>query len=138
MELELPVFDELLRPDAKPVIAVTRMRLRSWLLLPAAILRFRRLYDHARRHPSFVRGTVALAGPSLILNISVWDSRAQMLLWSGCDDHVAAVRWAYRHASEVWSSYWELDRLSHSANCWDGRTELAGLQRGARRANGGA
>lgn len=114
----------MLRTHTQPVAAFTRIRLRSALLTPVALLRFRRLYRYARRSPAFIRGSVALAGPRTLLNVSVWADRAEMLMWSGGDEHVAAVRWSYRIASEVWSAYWALDHMSASAFLWGGEVCL--------------
>lgn len=44
-----------------------------------------------------------------------------MLLWSGSDAHVRAVRSTYGKVREVWSADWRLRRQSPSAVVWNGR-----------------
>lgn len=116
---------EILRPsivsdDARPVVAMTRIRVRHvWLLIPALAM-FWRLYREAHTTPGFIRGQVSLANLWTLTNFSIWHNRRAMLRWSGSNGHVSAVRWTYKHAVEVWSSEWELHRVSSSAHGWDG------------------
>ena len=72
-------------------------------------------------HAGLIRGEVAVAGPTVLTNVSLWRSKRQMLLWSGNDDHVRTVQWTYARTIEVWSAFWTLDASSPSAGAWNGR-----------------
>ena len=104
----------------RAVATVTRMRLRHWWHLLPAIRMFRDVRRHAAGNPAFVRGHFSVVDPWTTLNVSIWSNRRAMLLWSGASRHVSYVRWAYLHSRELWSSEWELGRLSRGAQQWDG------------------
>lgn len=118
---ELP----LLRQDAltPPLVAVTRLRFRSPITALLAWWMFRRLYANARESPSFLRGQVALAGATTLMNVSLWRDLRGMLLWTGRSEHVTAVQWTYSRVTQSWSSYFVLLHASSSAREWDGTIE---------------
>jgi hypothetical protein len=109
--------------DGPPVLALTRIRFRSPITLLPAWFRFRQLY-RARNITGLIRGTVSIVDVRTIVNVSIWRSRWEMLIWSGCDEHVAAVHWTYRRVAEVWSADWKLAHQSESAQHWSGGLRL--------------
>lgn len=103
---------------AKEVLIVTRFRLRSPWLLPFALWRFHKLGRAAAQAPGYLGGVVALASPSIIVNVSRWTSWEEMRRWTGCDEHVHAVRKMYRWASAAWSAESDRPVVSRSASNW--------------------
>lgn len=112
-------------PVTGPIVAITRIQFRRpWDTL-AALKAFRRLYKGASAAPGFIRGSVSLAGPTVVINLSLWQNVRDMLLWSGRSEHVDAVHWTSGRISEAWSAYWTLVYQSRSANTWSGKVLLA-------------
>ena len=101
------------------VMVMTRFRLRSPLLLPLALLRFRSVGRAARAAPGFVRGSVSVAGPRVIINVSVWRSREEMLWWVGLQPHLTAARQMYRWIDQCWSAEARDPLVSQSAGVWE-------------------
>lgn len=101
------------------VIVMTRFRLRSPLLLPVALWRFRDVARNARKAPGFVRGSVSVASPRVIINVSIWRSREEMLWWVGLTPHLSAARKMYAWADQCWSAQASDPLLSRSAARWD-------------------
>ncbi len=101
------------------VIVMTRFLLRSPLLLPIALWRFRDVARDARRAPGFVRASVSVAGPRVIINVSFWRSRGEMLRWVGLTPHLTAARQMYAWAEQCWSAEASDLRVSRSAAKWD-------------------
>lgn len=104
-------------------VAVTRVVFHSPMTAFTALRRFRRLYRQGRATPGLLRGQVALAGPRTLLNVSLWASPREMLLWSGTPEHVAAVQWTYGRTVEVWSGFAPFVQRSPSAKLWDGQLD---------------
>lgn len=105
-------------PRPRSVLVISRFRLRSALLLPMAFMRFRALYRSARRAEGFIKGTTAIAPPNVLINVSLWRSREEMLRWVGCLEHVNAVRQMYGWATASWSAELVEPRISASATDW--------------------
>lgn len=110
--------------DCGPVVALSRLRFKSAVTMIQAYFRFRALRESATRAPGFVRGSLIIAGPTTLMNTSVWSTRWAMLRWSGGRNHVRAVQWTYGRTVEVWSTYWLLLHASPSAERWDGPVRL--------------
>ena len=97
---------------------VSRFHFRSTGELLLAFFRFRLLYRAMPSVPGFVRGSVAIADLATLFNLSVWRSEDEMRRWSGCDEHVAAVRSVYRSVDQAWTTIATLGNLSSTANVW--------------------
>lgn len=111
---------------------MTRIRFRSIWTALIALARLAAMYRTARGAVGFVRGSASLSDPFTVVNLSMWTDERSMLLWSGNDAHVAAVRWTYRRRVEAWSAIWALEHQSASASRWTGELELR-VEHGARR-----
>lgn len=111
--------------DGGPILSLTRIRFRNPIGTLRAWFRFHRLYQRAGGNKALLRSCVAVEDLHTLVNISIWQSRWDMLMWSGHDEHVEAVRWTYRRVTEVWSADWRLAHQSESAQNWRGAVTLA-------------
>lgn len=117
----------LRRTTGPPVLALTRIRFRCSVDAFRAWLKFRSLYRQVGHGSGFLRGSIALADMHTLVNVSIWRSRWDMLMWSGSDRHVRTVRWTYQRVAEVWSGDAQLWHVSDSAREWWGRLDLESL-----------
>lgn len=104
-----------------PMMCVTtRFRLKHcWNLLPM-YLAYWRMRGDLRRAPGLIRHCFLLQSPVACCTVSIWESRAALLEYSGAINHVNAVRYAKRSCKETWSACWQIDAVSKYSNEWQG------------------
>lgn len=100
---------------------MSRFRFRSSWRLAIAFFRFRRLYRAMNSVPGFLKGSVAIGDPVTLFNVSVWLSADEMRNWSGCDEHVNAVRSLYESVDQAWTAISKVSSVSPTAHVWAAR-----------------
>lgn len=111
--------------DDRAVLAITRIRFKHAWMMFIAVRKFRRLYSRSSLYPGFIRGEVGIADPWTLVNVSLWRNQSTMFQWTGNIEHVHGIRWTYQRATEVWSSYAVLQKVSRSAHRWSGKVMIA-------------
>ena len=105
----------------EPVCVVTRITFGRWRVVPAAILRFRRLHRIGRKTiPGLVDAHIRVRGSATVLISSLWQDELALLQFTTLDAHVNAVRWTIRQKGQVWSGVFRLTGTSSMSKPWIG------------------
>jgi hypothetical protein len=110
----------LISPE-EPVCVVTRITFGRWRVVPAAILRFRRLHRIGRKTtPGLVDAHILFRGNATLLIFSLWQDELALLQFTTLEAHLNAVRWTIRNHGEVWSGVFRLTGTSSMSKPWIG------------------
>lgn len=110
----------LISPE-EPVYVVTRITFGRWRVVPAAILRFRRLHRIGRKTiPGLVDAHIRVRGSATLLIFSLWQDELALLQFTTLEAHVNAVRWTIRNNGQVWSGIFRLTGTSSMSKPWIG------------------
>jgi hypothetical protein len=105
----------------EPVCVVTRIVFGSWLSIPGAVLRFRRLRRAGRKNvPGFVDAHLRVRGGATVLFVSLWQDELALMQFTTLAAHVDAVRWSIRKQGTVWSGVFRLAGTSSMSVPWLG------------------
>jgi hypothetical protein len=113
------------RVDSTVACVLTRFRLRSALLLPLFVLRFRRVRKEAREKvPGLIAALLLVEGPRTCCSLSLWENEAAIVdFGTYVRSHVPVAGWGLTHtrhkgrgAPEIWSTQWRLWGVSRNLN----------------------
>lgn len=95
---------------------LTRVELRSALLLPLAVWAFRRVQQSLRNAPHLIHSSLLVEGPRCLVTCSIWTEPRALEAVARSHRHVDVVRATYnRWSRTVWSTQWHLTRVSPSS-----------------------
>ena len=102
------------------ICVMTRFRLNHVRHLISMYLAFRGMRADLDAAPGLVRYAFLVEGPHACYTLSIWESEAALEQFANVPSHIAALRRAQRWCREIWSSYWQFDAVSRSAQEWPG------------------
>ena len=102
------------------ICVMTRFRLNHVRHLVSMYLAFRGMRTDLDAAPGLVRFAFLVEGPHACYTLSIWESEAALERFANVPSHIAALRCAQGWCREIWSSYWQLDAVSRSAQEWPG------------------
>jgi heme-degrading monooxygenase HmoA len=103
------------------ICVITRFRLSRVRHLVSMYLALRAMRADLEAAPGLVRYAFLVEGPRACYTLSIWESEAALEQFASVPSHIDALRAAQRWCRDIWSSYWQLDAVSRSAQQWPGR-----------------
>src|SRR5919107_5128418 len=110
------------------ICVMTRFQLSHVWHLVSMYLALRAMRPDLDAAPGLVRNAFLVEGPRACYTLSIWESEAALERFASVPSHLTALRRAQRWCHDIWSSYWQLDAVSRSAQRWPGRTPWPAFQ----------
>jgi heme-degrading monooxygenase HmoA len=110
------------------ICVMTRFRLNRVRHLVSMYLAFRAMRPDLDAAPGLVRYAFLVEGPRACITVSIWESETALERFANVPSHIAALRRAQRWCHDIWSSYWQLEAVSRSAQRWPGRVPWPAFQ----------
>ncbi len=104
----------------RPLVIVTRVRLRRARDMFVAWRRYRRILAAARSSPGFIASDFLVRDHRTFVTLSVWRDESSVDGFEAAAMHLHpdAVRWANTHATDRWSTVARQAEVSRSSSSW--------------------
>lgn len=109
------------------ICVMTRFRLSHAWRLVSMYLAFRAIRADLDAAPGLVRYAFLVEGPRTCYTLSIWRSEAALEQFANVPSHITALRRAHGWCRDIWSTYWQFDAVSRSAQRWPGRVPWPAL-----------
>jgi len=103
------------------ICVMTRFRLNHAWHLVSMSLALRAMRADLDAAPGLIRHAFLVEGPRACYTLSIWESEGALERFASVPSHMAALRRAQRWCRDIWSTYWQLEGVSRSADQWPGR-----------------